>query len=235
MSFRMIEKTTHSGEISKLYSRLAWIYNLFTDHEPAHHRKAAQLAEINEDDWVLEAACGTGRATVEIAKRIGESGRFYAIDLTEAMLARAKRKLKKHHLLDRVALALGDARELSFPDETFDLVYNAYMFDLLDTKDFPAILSEFKRVLKPGGRLVLVNMSNNRAGKTLYEFLYERGLLGFASGGCRPVFLRPFLEEAGFERIERIYRRNRSWFFLNWLSGTEILLGYKPLLEKTVR
>lgn len=61
-----------------------------------------------------------------------------------------------------------DARELSFPDETFDLVYNAYIFDLMDAEDFPVILSEFWRVLKPGGRLVLVNMSKNKDGRTLY-------------------------------------------------------------------
>jgi hypothetical protein len=41
------------------------------------------------------------------------------------------------------------------------------------------------------------------------------------------VLLEPFLEEAGFERIKRLYRWNRSWFFLNWLTGTEILLSYK--------
>lgn len=82
----MIEKTTHSESVSKLYGRLAWVYDLFTDHEPAHHRKAVQLAGIKEEDRVLEVACGTGRATVEIAKRIGPRGKLYAIDITEAML-----------------------------------------------------------------------------------------------------------------------------------------------------
>jgi len=224
----MIEKTTHAQAAQELYSRLARIYDLFTDHEPAHHRRALELAQVKGGERVLEVACGTGRATVEIARRIGREGRFYAIDLTEAMLKRAERKLEKRGLRDRVTLALGDARSLSFPDDSFDLVYNAYMFDLLDAEDFPTILAEFKRVLKPGGRLVLVNMSKRTEGKTLYERLYERGLLGFASGGCRPVLLRPFLEEAGFERIKRFYYRNRSWFFLNWLTGTEILIGYKP-------
>ncbi len=227
MEFEIIEKTTYSGKISELYSRLAWIYDLFTDHEPAHHKRVVQMAGIKEDDVVLEVACGTGRATVEIARIIGEEGKFYAIDLTQAMLKRAENKLKKHNLLDKVDLRLGDAKNLPYPDETFDIVYNAYMFDLIDVSEFPTILSEFKRVLKPGGKLVLVNMSKNKKGKTLYEFLYEKGLLKFASGSCRPVFMKPFLEKTGFEKVERIYGKNRSWVFLNWLIGTEIILGYK--------
>jgi demethylmenaquinone methyltransferase/2-methoxy-6-polyprenyl-1,4-benzoquinol methylase len=228
VEFKIIEKTTHSGRITELYSRLAWMYDFFTDHELAHHKKAVQMAEIKENDVVLEVACGTGRATVEIAKLIGEKGKFYAIDLTQEMLGRAKNKLRKHNLLDKVDLKLGDAKNLPFPDETFDIVYNAYMFDLIDIDEFSAILSEFKRVLKPSGKLVLVNMSKNKAIKTLYEFLYERRLLGFTSGSCRPVFMKPFLEEAGFEKVERIYRKNRSCFFLNLLVGTEIVIGYKP-------
>lgn len=231
MEFEIIEKSHYSGRISKLYSRLAWVYDLFTDFEPVHHKEAIQIAGIKENDSVLEVACGTGRATIEIIKHIGNEGKVYAIDLTEAMIERAKNKLKKRNLLNRVDLRLGNAKNLPFHNGTFDIVYNAYMFDLIDTSEMPNIISEFKRVLKPGGKLVLVNMSKNKKGKTLYEFLYEKGLLGFASGSCRPVFLKPFLEKVGFEKIERIYRKNRSFFFLNWLTGTEIVLGYKPLLK----
>jgi hypothetical protein len=71
-------------------------------------------------------------------------------------------------------------------------------------------------------------MSKDKEGKTLYEFLYEAGLLSFASGSCRPVLMKPYVEQVGFEKVERTYRRNRSWFFLNWLTGTEIVVGYKP-------
>ncbi|MBI5554617.1 MAG: class I SAM-dependent methyltransferase, partial [Elusimicrobia bacterium] len=198
--FQIIEKSTHSNKVAELYGRLAWIYNFFTDFEMSHHKKAVPLAEIKETDAVLEVACGTGRATVAIAKRIGRGGEFFAVDITKAMLNKAKNRLKKNGLLDRVQWQLGDAKKLQFPNNKFAFVYNAYMFDLIDASDFPDIISEFKRVLKPGGKLVLVNMSKNKKGKTFYEFLYEKGLLGFASGGCRPVVLKPFLKEAEFEK-----------------------------------
>lgn len=226
---QVVEKSRYSGNIAGLYNRLAWMYDFFTDHEPAQHREALRLAHIKQDDWVLEVACGTGRATVEIASHIGEKGRFCAIDLSEKMLERAKNKLRKRNLLDRVDLRLGDARRLDFAGDLFDVVYNAYMFDLIDTPEIPEVLAEFKRVLKPGGRLVLIDMSKDKERKTLYEFLYETGLLSLASGSCRPVLMRPPIEEAGYERVERIYRRNRSWFFLNWLTGTEIVVGHKPI------
>jgi demethylmenaquinone methyltransferase/2-methoxy-6-polyprenyl-1,4-benzoquinol methylase len=225
----IIEKSSHSGKITELYSQISWLYDIFTDHELPHHLEAIRMVEIKKGDVILEVACGTGRATVEMAKRIGERGKIYAIDLTEAMLKRAKKKIEKYDLIERVDLRVGDARKIPFPDEMFDLVYNAYMFDLIDLTEFPSIISEFKRVLKPGGRLVLVNMSKNKSGKTLYEILYEKGLLWITSGGCRPVYLKPYVEEAGFENVRRFYRKNQSFFFLNLLVGTEIVIGYKPL------
>ena len=228
-SIVMVEQSSHSGRISELYSRLARMYDFFTDHEPSHHRMAVQMSEIGQNDSVLEVACGTGRATVEIAKRIREGRMFHAVDLTEAMMSRAKQRLVKHGLLNKVDFRVADAKQLPFSDATFDLVYNAYMFDLIDVSEFSVVLSEFRRVLKPGGRLVLVNMSKNKKTKTLYEWLYEKSLLDFASGSCRPVLLEPFVERAGFKAVTRTYRKNYSWFFLNWLTGTEIVIGEKEM------
>lgn len=231
MESAMVKESQYAADVSELYSRLAWIYDLATDHEVAHHDEAVRIADVQASDQVLEVACGTGRGTVRIARHIGEDGRLYAVDLTEAMLERARRKLARRDLLDGVDLRLGDARELPFPDGVFDVVYNAYMFDLIDSAEIPHVVSEFTRVLKPGGKIVLVNMSKNTTEKTLYEHLHENGLLGFASGSCRPVLMQSFLEEAGYEKVKRVYRKNVSYFPLNWLHGTEIVWGYKASIE----
>jgi demethylmenaquinone methyltransferase/2-methoxy-6-polyprenyl-1,4-benzoquinol methylase len=226
--FKMIKTPQYQNKISELYRHLAWVYDFFTDHEPAHHEEAIRIAGFENYDSVLEVACGTGRATVEIAKRLKRESRFYAIDLTKEMMERARKKLQKYGLPGRVDFKVGDAKHLPFPEGMFDVVYNAYMFDLIDTSDMPEIICEFKRVLKPGGTLVLVNMSKDKKKKTLYEVLYERGLLSFASGGCRPVFMKPLLEDAQFIHVKRIYRKNKSFFLLNRLSGTEIVTANKP-------
>lgn len=224
---RILERIDHPGAIRELYESVAWGYDAFTGYERPHHARAIELADIRPGEDVLEVACGTGRATVELARRVS-GGRFSAVDLTEAMMARARGKLEKAGLRNRVALRLADARRLPFADASFDVLYNSYMFDLIDAGEIPGVVAEFRRVLKPGGRMVLINMSKDTAGKTLYEWLYERGLLFAVSGGCRPVKMAPYLEEAGFTEIRHEHRRNRSWIPLNLLFGTEIVTAIKP-------
>ncbi len=225
---KIIKTPQYQNKISELYRHLAWIYDFFTDYELAHHQEAIRMAGFENYDSVLEVACGTGRATIEIAKRLRKESRFYAVDLTKEMMTIAQNRLNKYDLLGRVDFRVEDAKRLPFPEGMFDIVYNAYMFDLIDVSDMAEIICEFKRVLKPGGTLVLVNMSKNREGKTLYEILYERGLLSFASGGCRPVFMKPLLESAQFVHVKRIYRKNKSLFLLSRLHGTEIVTANKP-------
>ena len=187
--------------------------------------KITVLRRAFYEDLYSQAPYGAASA----CGRLKEGQVFRAIDLTEGMMSRAKQRLKKQGLLDRVDFRIADAGRLPFPDSSFNVVYNAYMFDLIDISEFSVILSEFRRVLKRGGKLVLVNMSKNRNTKTLYEWLYEKSLLNFASGSCRPVLLQSFIEEAGFQAVTRTYRKNYSWFFLNWLTGTEIVIGKKAV------
>ena len=228
-TYQIIGKSQFSGKIADLYNGLAPVYDFFTDHEIKHHKMAIQMAHICSDDLVLEVACGTGRATAEIADIIGRNNKLYAVDLTPGMMDRARKRLLKRNLLDKVDLKIANARDLPFPSDMFDVIYNSYMFDLIDLEEIPRILAEFKRVLKPGGKLILVNMSKRKKGLTLYETLYEKGILGSTSGSCRPVYLDYFLKDAGFEVIERVYADNHSWFFLNWLTGTEIVIALENL------
>jgi demethylmenaquinone methyltransferase/2-methoxy-6-polyprenyl-1,4-benzoquinol methylase len=146
-----------------------------------------------------------------------------ALDLSEAMLEQARAKLGALGLGERVRLKQGNARELPYADETFDLVYNGYMFDLIPLDGFAPILKEMARVLKPGGRLVLVNMSKPDERKTFFESVYEKG---WAVMPCRPVLMSPLLPPAGFTDVKRFYRRSHG-FIVSWLWGQEIVLARK--------
>ncbi|CAO0822618.1 hypothetical protein DFAR_3190014 [Desulfarculales bacterium] len=174
---------------------------------------------------ILEVACGTGGATVLLARALGARGRIQAVDLTPGMLKKARAKLIRQGLVDCVELRLSPALALPFADNSFDLLYNSHIFDLIDLSEIPSILAEFKMVLKLGSRLVLMDMSKDTVAKTRYERLYEKGLLSFASGACRLVVMRPVVETAGFTGLARKYRRNRSLFPLNWLYDNEIVVG----------
>ena len=98
-----------------------------------------------------------------------------------------------------------DARYLPFPDETFDVLYNSFMLDLIPTADFPVVLKEFRRVLKKDGRMVLVNMGKKDNTPVWLEKLYYKiyNLNPYLWGGCRPVFMEPYTKQVGFRNIKR--------------------------------
>lgn len=221
----IIVAPSHQNEerTKSYYTSSAARYDRLTGYEMAHHEEAFSLAAIQHGEHVLEVACGTGRATVELARLVGPTGKLDALDLTEAMMQKARQKVQALGFSERVEFRAGDARQLSYPDRTFDVLYNSYMFDLIAVNQFEPILTEFRRVLKPGGRLVLVNMSKNRPEKTLFESLYERGWMG----ACRPVLLKDFVQRVGFLEVQRVYRQS-SGLFLPLPFGAEIVIAHNP-------
>lgn len=225
MKSTMVEATHSEDKVKKYYHWRASNYDAGSVFEIEHHLEAIRLAEIQEGQRVLDVACGTGRATLDLAKAVGRSGFVEALDLSEDMLGQAQTKLKRAGLSERVEFKQGNARTLPSQDATYDVVYNGYMFDLIPNDGFLPILQEFFRVLKPGGKIVLVNMSKPDSRKTFYETIYE---FGAAVMPCRPVLMSPILETAGFSNVTRLYRPSHGWI-VSRLWGTEIVLGYKPV------
>lgn len=223
---KMMVEATHREEknVQSYYTWRASNYDAGAGFEVEHHVEALRLAEIQKGQRVLDVACGIGRGTVGLAEAVGPDGWVDALDLTEAMLEQARMKLDMPGMSDRVHFQQGSARELPYPDGTFDLLYNGYMFDLIPLDSFLPILKEFGRVLKPGGKLVLVNMSKLGSQKTFYETIYEKG---WAVMPCRPVLMSSWLKPAGFEDVKRFYRPSHG-FIVSHLWGTEILLARKP-------
>jgi ubiquinone/menaquinone biosynthesis C-methylase UbiE len=222
---KMMVESTHKqeDEIKKYYGWRATNYDAGSGFEVEHHIEALKLANIQIGQHILDVACGTGRATVGLAQEVGPTGSVDALDLSDAMLDQAHIKIKTSGVEDFVHFKQGNAKDLPYPDETFDLVYNGYMFDLIPLDGFLPILKEMKRVLKPGGKLVLVNMSKPDSRKTFFETIYEKG---WAVMPCRPVLMSSYLEAAGFTHIERYYRpTRRSIVALLW--GQEIVLAQK--------
>jgi ubiquinone/menaquinone biosynthesis C-methylase UbiE len=227
MEKSMVEATHPTAEkIQGYYTWRASNYDAGAGFEVEHHAEAIRLAGVQAGQRVLDVACGTGRASVGLAEAVGAAGRLDALDLTEAMIGKARVKIEKQGLSSRAYFKQGNARDLPYADNTFDLVYNGYMFDLIPRDGFLPIMREFGRVLKPGGKLVLVNMSKASTRKTFYETIYEKG---WAVMPCRPVLMSSTVEQAGFTDIQRVYRPTRGLVSLLW--GTEIVLARKPFAE----
>ena len=191
------------GRITDIYRRIAPTYDLWAllTESKARHR-CLELAAIRNGEDALEVAIGTDLAFERILQA-NPSGRNEGIDLTEAMLIRAGKKAVKSGS-NNYRLRVGDAYDLDFPDDSFDVLVNNYLFDLLPQQDFLTVLEEFKRVLRPGGRLAIVNMTK---GKRWYNGIWERlyRINPALLGGCRGVNILPQLEECGFRQIRREY------------------------------
>ena len=191
---------THQ-EIVRKYNWIAPIYDLFgVLMESKARQRALEIAAIQDGERVLEVALGTGLNFVEILKR-NPSGWADGIDVSLKMVEKAKKRIYKTGRKN-YALHLCDCRHLLFEDETFDVVVSQYLLDILPVEDFIPILSEFKRVLKDEGRIVLVNMTKGeRWLSQIYEGIYK--LREPLLAGCRGVMARPFLERIVFREFHR--------------------------------
>jgi demethylmenaquinone methyltransferase/2-methoxy-6-polyprenyl-1,4-benzoquinol methylase len=118
-------------------------------------RKLIALSGIREGNRVLDVCTGTGETALLLTGKVGEPGLVTGIDFCEDMIEIAKKKVDFRP--ENISFVLGDAKELSFPDNTFDAVTVAFgMRNITDT--LPA-LKEIKRVLKFGGKLFCLELT----------------------------------------------------------------------------
>ena len=188
---------TDLRSVHEIYTRWAFAYDAFTCLTETRSLEAALSGSaVRDGEAVLEVAVGTGAAFAELLAR-NPSGRNVGIDLTEAMLRRARQKAERTRVPHE--LAIGDARALCFETGAFDVVINNNMFGLLPEAEFVPILTELARVLRPGGRLAIVTMG--RPSRRLAAWLYDLVPVWF--GGWREIELAPFVLTAGLELVDR--------------------------------
>lgn len=126
----------------------------------AWRRCAVEAARLREGDEVLDVACGTGDLAEALSQALPRPRRVVGVDFTAGMLEIARNKLSRGGLPVPIDYRLGDAMALEFPDAAFDVVTIA--FGLRNVSDPPRAIEEFRRVLRPGGRLVVLEFSEPR-------------------------------------------------------------------------
>jgi len=199
----LLEASVPQEDVGKLYDRTAWFYNLWaTLTETKAQERAIQLVNIQDEIVILDVAVGTGRLFNRIVKR-NPNGRNIGIDISKGMLAKAKSLLSKQPS-SNYELEIGSAFDITMDNHSVDILFNNYMFDLVPFDQMDIIIDEFYRVLKPGGQLVLVNMTKKeRLGAGLYERIYR--ISPTLMGGCRGVQMFDLLTENGFKVEIREY------------------------------
>jgi len=157
-------------------------------------------ARVRPEERVLEVGVGTAAAFARLGRRVGARGQLVGLDFSRGMLAATRRRVPDARLVR------AEARALPFPDDYFDLLWCSYLLETIPTAELTPLLEEFRRVLKPGGRLLLVNFSKNGAGLTRSERLYRLTpdwLVPWVFAGCHPVEAEPFVRAAGFADVRR--------------------------------
>lgn len=209
--------------IKRAYNRRSWVYSkTVAQMEWPNHLIALEMANIKAGENILKVAVGPGLTITELARRVGKETKIYGVDTSTGMLDLARQNLAIHGF-SNFELKEADSRQLPFTENTFDVLYNGYMLDLIPEQDMPGILHEFYRVLKPGGRIVLLNMSKRDVTlRTSREFLYSilppKFVLYFL-GGCRPVLMEGMTKDAGFENVQRKYLEGKF--------PSEVVIGVK--------
>lgn len=151
--------------------------------EQAFRRRIANLAQLQPGEAVLDVGCGTGSLALEARQRVGERGCVSGIDPSQQMISLARRKAARRSL--SLDFQVGVIEQLAFPDQAFDVVLSTFMMHHLPDDLKRQGLVEIARVLKPGGRLLVLDF---------------RGPAGPWHSRIRD---QPrFLEEVGFSPIE---------------------------------
>jgi demethylmenaquinone methyltransferase/2-methoxy-6-polyprenyl-1,4-benzoquinol methylase len=131
-------------------------------------RFTLDLANLRPGQRALDVAGGTGDLAAGLAKQVGDRGLIVLTDINAAMLARGRDRLINEGLVGNVQVAQVNAEKLPFADGTFDCV--TIGFGLRNVTDKPAALASMRRVLKPGGQLLVLEFSRpNEALKPLYD------------------------------------------------------------------
>ena len=230
----MTEKTTHfgfrnvpaadkAGHVREVFDSVANNYDLMNDvmsfgiHR-LWKRFAIGMAGLQPGQQVLDLAGGTGDLTILMAPEVGADGHIVLSDINAAMLRNGRGHLLDSGISGNVTFAQANAEQLPFPDNSFDLVTMA--FGLRNVTDKQRALDAIYRVLRPGGRLLVLEFSRPVAAlKPAYDF-YSFNILPklgrliakdedsyrYLAESIRmhpdQQTLKGMLEQAGFERCD---------------------------------
>ena len=206
---KILERNLDELKTKKSYKKVVWFYDFWswlTESKAA--RKVIELAEIKDRQTILEVACGTGVVFENIVKN-NPNGKNIGIDLSPDMLEKAKQRMQK---LDyrNYELKQGNVFQLDFNDNSFDILINNFMIDLMPEDSFDKIASEFYRVLAHNGTVVISIFSFGEKGINKIWYWVAKYLPDLLTG-CRPVSIKSNLINAGF-KIEKVLQISQNTF-----------------------
>jgi demethylmenaquinone methyltransferase / 2-methoxy-6-polyprenyl-1,4-benzoquinol methylase len=211
--------TLPEPQVRAMFDRIARVYDVMNSVMTAglHHqwrRRAADLAAVGPGDRVLDVATGTGDLAIELASRVAPGGEVVGSDFSEEMLVHARKKAPG------ITFEWGNALDLSYPDDSFAAA--TVGFGARNFSDLERGLSEMTRVVKPGGRVVVLEITTPQKPplSTFFSLWFDRVVpqIGKVAGDSdaydylpnsvkrfpQPEGLAATMERAGLEQIRWI-------------------------------
>jgi demethylmenaquinone methyltransferase/2-methoxy-6-polyprenyl-1,4-benzoquinol methylase len=160
--YREVDKEDKAGLVADVFHSVASRYDLMNDLMSGgiHRiwkRFTIELSGVRKGNAVLDIAGGTGDLAARFSRIVGESGQVILADINDSMLRVGRDKLLDNGLQGNLHFVQGDAQYLPFPDDSFDCITIA--FGLRNVTDKSLALRSMLRVLKPGGRLLVLEFS----------------------------------------------------------------------------
>lgn len=186
----------------QFYDRISNAYDLIADGgEHVARERGIKLLDAQPGESILEIGFGTGHSLLTLARSVGDTGSVSGIDISSGMRDVALRRLQEADVENRVQLVVAEAPPLPYEDDSFDAISMSFTLELFPIDTIPQVLSECKRVLKPGGRLGVVNMATVADGES--ESVLERTYIWMHTHfphivDCQPISLEHLVEAAGF-------------------------------------
>jgi len=195
------------------YDALAWLFMF--GREGAFRDRLLDLARLESGESVLDVGCGTGTLAIAAKRRVGRAGSVYGVDASPEMITRARTKGRRANA--NVAFAEGVVETLPYPDAHFDVVLSTLMLHHLPRSARRDLAREVRRVLKAGGRVLVVDFGSapeNR--KSLLDRIHRHGHVDLRD-------IIDVLTDAGMHVIESgaVRVRNLSYALATAPSQTE--------------
>ena len=196
------------------YDRISGVYDLLSERSEEPLRRAGlEALDARSGEHLLEVGVGTGHCLVDLADAAGPSGLVVGMDLSPRMLSRSRRSLAASSFGGASGAAWAplvgaDAVAMPYADASFDGIFMSFVLELFDNPEIPAVLHECRRVLRPGGRLVVVGISKEDRGWRVPILEWAHAHFPHLMD-CRPIYVRKSLEHAGF--VIETERREHLW------------------------
>lgn len=163
-----------AGEVQEMFERIAPRYDLLNRLMTAGldrrwREAAAAAADVAVGETALDVCTGTGDLAFALARRVGPRGRVVGLDFADNMLERARAKAVER--LELVEFVQGDALALPFADDVFDGATVA--FGIRNVADLGRGIAEMARVVRPGGRVVILEITTPRRLRRFYELWFD--------------------------------------------------------------